>query len=97
MRYDSSPFFCRRCEPVDFEGEALQAHLDAYAASLPEDQRVPEAAYTERLAQCERCAHRIQYTCTLCGCYVQARAAKRRMRCPLTPTPMWSDCPLDAP
>lgn len=97
MLYDSSPFFCRRCEPIDLAGEALQAHLDAYAASLPDAQRAPEAAYHARLAQCESCEYRIQYTCTLCGCYVQARAAKRRMRCPLTRAPKWLDCPLDAP
>lgn len=89
MTYDSGQVLCRRCLENDISENALREYLDGFAASLPENLRAKESIYLNRLALCEPCSHRIGYTCTLCGCYVQARAAKKYMRCPLPGSPRW--------
>lgn len=90
MVYDSSTILCRKCLTIEIEEAGLRAYLDNYAASLPQDTRTPEPEYIMRLAFCEECRHRIHFTCTLCGCYVQARAAKKRQKCPIPGAPRWS-------
>ena len=89
MAYDSSHILCWKCLPQEIGEENLRAYLDGYAASLPDDLRAPEAEYAKRLAACEGCEHRIGFTCTLCGCYLQARAAKKRQKCPVPGVPRW--------
>ncbi len=90
MPYTSSGILCRKCLTQDVDEQSLRAHLDGYAASLPEEIRTPEAEYVRRLFICEGCPHRIQFTCTQCGCYIQARAAKRMLKCPLPGAPRWT-------
>lgn len=80
--YDSSRILCRRCLEKNVNAQELRAYLDGYVRELPDVIRVDEACYRTRLALCEACARRSGFTCTLCGCYVQTRAAKRAQRCP---------------
>lgn len=56
-----------------------------YVASLPDDERAGEAVYAARLETCKACESLRDGTCVLCGCYVEARAAKRGQRCPNVP------------
>jgi hypothetical protein len=79
----------------EIEESGLREYLDNYAATLPQEIRAPEAEYTRRLSLCEDCSHRIHFTCTLCGCYVQARAAKRNLKCPIPGAPRWYSIPED--
>ncbi len=67
---------------------SLGETVAAYVAALPEEERVPEAVYAARLALCLACDRLRDGTCALCGCYVEARAAKRSLRCPGVP-PRW--------
>ena len=53
-----------------------------YVATLPEETKAEELMYRERLAVCEACPRLMNGTCTLCGCYVEARAAKKALACP---------------
>ena len=62
--------------------------MAAYVAALPQAERVPETVYRARLKHCAACDRLRDGTCALCGCYVEARAAKWRQRCPATP-PAW--------
>lgn len=80
--YDSSRILCRRCLEKDVSAEDLRAYLDGYVRDLPEEIRTPPEPYAARLAICETCARRVGFTCTMCGCYVQTRAAKRVQKCP---------------
>ena len=89
MEYDSGQVLCRKCLPEEITESELLKYLDGFAASLPDDVRVPEESYVRRLEFCEACGHRILYTCTLCGCYIQARAAKKHMKCPIPCAPRW--------
>lgn len=80
--YRAAATICRRCIENDVSAEQLAEYLDGYVNSLPEDMRAEADIYEERLHICEACEKRIALTCTLCGCYIQARAAKKNMHCP---------------
>lgn len=70
-------------------GQEDMARLVAeYIATLPEESRVSDESYRARLTLCEGCEALHSGTCARCGCYVEARAAKRSLSCPATP-PVW--------
>ena len=87
--YDGQRVLCRKCLDRPPDERELMDYLDRYAASLPEDVRAPQAAYERRLGLCAACPRLSAQMCMLCGCYVQARAAKKRMRCPEPGAPRW--------
>ena len=89
MAVSSGEILCRRCAAQELPEPELLRYLDEYVSSLPQAMRARDETYARRLAACAVCQHRTRYTCTLCGCYVQARAAKRAMACPLPGTPRW--------
>ena len=89
MACDSGAILCRKCLAGDPDEKSLLEYLDGYIASLPESIRAPEDAYKARLLLCAGCPHRILFTCSLCGCYIQARAAKKAQKCPLPGAPRW--------
>lgn len=76
-----------RCLLVDSWPELHQSVAE-YVALLPEAQKAPEDVYQERLGVCAQCDKLRDGTCGLCGCYVEARAAKKGLRCPNVP-PKW--------
>lgn len=91
MMYNSAAILCRKClDAVLPEGELIQ-YLDRYVESLCEDIRVSKEIYEARLSLCASCEHRLEATCTLCGCYCQARAAKKALRCPIPKSPRWTE------
>lgn len=59
-----------------------------YVNALPDDAKVSEAVYRQRLAMCESCPRLADGMCLDCGCYVEARAAKAGLRCPAVPA-LW--------
>lgn len=78
--------FCRRCLLEDMPSEAaLIQNIRELIALMPPEQRADEALQRQRLAICRNCDHLNDGTCALCGCFVELRAAKRRMRCPDVP------------
>ena len=87
--YEGRAILCRKCLDRPVDERELMDYLDNYAASLPEGERATPEAYARRLAQCANCPQRLKEMCRLCGCYVQARAAKKRLRCPLPGAPRW--------
>ena len=71
-------------------GEAeMAAAIAKYVAGLDEAVRTDEADYRARLAVCEDCEQLLSGTCRLCGCYVETRAAKKGLSCPMVP-PRWT-------
>ena len=67
-------------------GQADMAKLVRdYVASLSADEKTDEATYAARLNICRTCDDLHSGTCALCGCYVEARAAKKRQGCPKVP------------
>ena len=72
--------------------EDLHRLVKEYIDTLPEEKRTPEETYRQRLSQCENCPSLKDGTCAQCGCYVEARAAKRGLGCPAVP-PLWKPIP----
>ena len=71
-------------------GEAeMAASIAEYVAGLDEAVRAEETVYRARLTICEGCKQLLNGTCRLCGCYVETRAAKKGMYCPMVP-PRWT-------
>jgi len=56
---------------------------------LPLTDRADEALYRQRLDACRACDHLISGVCMKCGCYVEFRAAFRRMKCPNVSDRRW--------
>ena len=73
-----------RCLLAEQWPELHQAVRD-YVELLPEEQKAPDDVYQARLAVCKACENLRDGTCGLCGCYVEARAAKRGLGCPALP------------
>lgn len=81
-KYRPAAAICRKCVRESVSAEKLAEYLDGYVNSLSDDMRASPGTYEERLKICEACEKRVELTCTLCGCYIQARAAKRKLECP---------------
>lgn len=82
---------CKKCLEESRDLRALAEHLDRYVDSLPDEIRVDEETYARRIALCEDCPRRVELLCAVCGCYIQARAAKRHMACPIDfGAPRWT-------
>ncbi len=80
---------CRRCLLADMEDQRpLFALIQSYLEAIPEEQKAPEAVYQDRLRLCASCERLASGMCQLCGCYVEVRAVKARLRCPEVP-PLW--------
>ena len=78
--------FCRRCLLEDMPSQAeLARSVQELIRLLPDDLRAPETLRLRRLARCRACDHLLNGMCVLCGCYVELRAAKAKMRCPDVP------------
>ena len=75
---------CRRCLLREMAGENdYYQSVVRYRAGLPAKMRTPDAEYERRLTACKACAELRNGTCLQCGCYVEMRAARSDMRCPL--------------
>lgn len=78
--------FCRRCLLEDMPSQAeLARSVRELVDLLPEENRTPEEERLRRLDLCRSCDHLLDGMCALCGCYVELRAAKKRMACPDVP------------
>lgn len=83
---------CRRCLLEDMPDQAaLAASVRELVALLPEHLRAPEKITSARLDICKNCDHLYGGMCELCGCYVQLRAAKKKLGCPDVPA-RWKSC-----
>lgn len=78
-----------RCLLRDAGEAEMAAAIAEYVAGLDEAVRTDEADYLARLAVCEDCEQLLSGTCRLCGCYVETRAAKKGLSCPMVP-PRWT-------
>ena len=75
---------CRRCLLRELEaGQELYASVKAYREALSPDQRTPDGAFEARLETCRACPYLNNATCMQCGCFVEIRAARRDIQCPM--------------
>ena len=82
---------CRRCLLRDDPSQQdMYRTVSEYVASMPSNQRADACAVKARLEACAKCERLQSGICRLCGCYVEARAAKRRAGCPDLPA-RWAE------
>lgn len=79
------PVRCRRCLLSELDPEGVYATVRDYIASLDESVKADESEYRRRLDKCRTCGHLMNGMCALCGCFVEARAAKSGSSCPDLP------------
>lgn len=75
---------CRRCllEQMPDRQEYYQS-VQHLRSVMPAAERTPDGVYTIRLAYCKECDQLQDATCMQCGCYVEVRAARKDMHCPM--------------
>lgn len=80
---------CKRCllrEAAEADTfEAIRGKLD----QLKPEEKADDDLYHSRLEACKTCDHLISGICMKCGCYVEFRAAYRRMKCPNAADRKW--------
>lgn len=75
---------CPSCVARHANEGSYDEYVKAYLNSLPDEIKTPEKEYARRLDICSSCNEYISKVCVLCGCFVEIRAAKRIMYCPLS-------------
>ncbi len=72
---------CRRCLLREMDGSYFDS-IYKYIESIPQEQKASRDEYALRLAKCKGCAYLQNGMCAQCGCFVEVRAAKAKMKCP---------------
>ncbi len=72
---------CKRCLLRELDSAYFQSIYE-YIDHLPEEEKTAEPEYRLRLDKCKTCSSLQNGMCALCGCFVEVRAAKKRMHCP---------------
>ncbi len=80
--------FCKKCLIRDLDDKALFESVKDYLNSLDPRDKVSDEEYEHRLALCRDCDRLVRGTCTVCGCYVEMRAAGKNRTCPAV-KPKW--------
>ena len=75
--------YCRRCMLEDIGEDALVQSLNELMLAMPPEEKSDDMLYASRLDICRNCDELNGGTCMKCGCYVEFRALKKRMHCPL--------------
>lgn len=80
---------CKRCLLQESaEADTLQ-DIQTRIDKLSPAEKAGEELYAQRLDACKTCDHLISGVCMKCGCYVEFRAAFRKMKCPNASDRKW--------
>ena len=85
---------CKRCLLKDISKEEYFKNVYEYISQLSDEIKASDEVYNSRLDECKKCDKLINGMCSLCGCFVETRAAKRLSCCPDTPK-HWESCQTD--
>ena len=73
---------CKKCLLREAAEEDTCTAIRERIAAIPAADKADDSLYQARLAACKSCDQLLSGMCLKCGCYVEFRAAFRRMRCP---------------
>lgn len=79
---------CRKCLLEDFGESELLKSVQDYIALLSEEDKAEDSIREKRLNLCRVCPNLLNGMCRVCGCFVEARTAKKYQSCPDSP-PKW--------
>lgn len=75
---------CRCCLLQDMDDNDYYQSVVRYRQTLPPGQKSSDEEYQRRLTLCRECKELMNGVCGQCGCYVEMRAAAKKMRCPFS-------------
>lgn len=73
---------CKRCLLREAAEDDVWRAVRDRVETIPTGERADDALYQSRLDACRSCDFLLSGVCVKCGCYVEFRAAYRRMKCP---------------
>lgn len=69
--------------PQNLQKNMMYEKIAEYIAGLEAEECVEDSEYEERLRRCSTCVNLAGgLTCMYCGCFVLARAKKKKQHCP---------------
>ena len=80
---------CKRCLLLEAAEHDTFELIRAKVEALSPAEKVDDTLYGKRLDACRAYQHLISGVCMKCGCYVEFRAAFRRMKCPNAADRKW--------
>ena len=73
---------CKRCLLADMDASGVYVTILRRIEQMPEGQRADAETYRQRLECCRGCDALVNGLCSICGCFIELRAAKAEMHCP---------------
>ena len=80
---------CKRCLLLESAEEDTLALIREKITAIPAADKADDTLYQARLAACKECDHLLSGVCVKCGCYVEFRAAYKRLKCPNVKDRRW--------
>lgn len=80
---------CKRCLLREAAEEHTFSEIQSRIDRLKPEEKADRDLYEKRLESCKSCDHLISGICMKCGCYVEFRAAYRKMKCPNVADRKW--------
>lgn len=80
---------CKRCLLREAAEEDTFADIQVHIDKIKLQEKADDALYRKRLDACVQCDHLISGVCKKCGCYVEFRAAFKKMKCPNVADRKW--------
>lgn len=80
---------CKKCLLYESAEADMLESIKEKISNLSPEEKADDELYNNRLAFCKQCDNLISGVCMKCGCYVEFRAAFKKMKCPDASHRMW--------
>jgi hypothetical protein len=80
---------CKKCLLYESAEADMLESIKEKVSNLSYEEKADDELYNNRLAFCKQCDNLISGVCMKCGCYVEFRAAFKKMKCPDASHRMW--------
>ncbi len=80
---------CKKCLLYESAEADMLESIKEKISNLSYEEKADDELYNNRLAFCKQCDNLISGVCMKCGCYVEFRAAFKKMKCPDASHRMW--------
>jgi hypothetical protein len=74
---------CGKCLLREFDMGEFADTVKEYISLIPTERKTDDAEYNRRLGICRMCDSLTDGMCGECGCFVEIRAAKKQLNCPI--------------